>query len=191
VTKNFLRGYHPWFHFFPYDSKDSDVFMSKFGGASFAANIDGLSFWSYAGYDWNYGVTINCWPGSDTGASILANNQYTGPGQRKYIDSGLPERFSFADQYYNRGIRFNGRSTTDGENTFPEASLAFSVIDTLGDVYIHAPEEWWGLYATNQSSKIPYTTAYKNPDTWPELQGKKWKKFLMVGGGWVGLTTNG
>ena len=191
MTKNFLRGYHPWFHFFPYDSKDSDVFMSKFGGASFAANIDGLSFWSYAGYDWNYGVTINCWPGSDTGASILANNQYTGPGQRKYIDSGLPERFSFADQYYNRGIRFNGRSTTDGENTFPEASLAFSVIDTLGDVYIHAPEEWWGLYATNQSSKIPYTTAYKNPDTWPELQGKKWKKFLMVGGGWVGLTTNG
>jgi len=191
VSKNILRGYNPWFNLWPLDNINADIFLSRFGGGDFRPNIDGLSFWSYAGYDWNYGLTINCWPNSDTGANILARNQYTESGRRKFISSGLPERFSFADQYVNRAKSFSGRVDSDGADIFPEASLAFSMIDTLGDVYIHAPEEWWALYANGQQNRIPYTTAYKNPSSWPELAGKKWKKFLMIGGGWIGLTTNG
>ena len=145
MSKNILKGYHPWFHFWQDDLVGPDVFSSKFGGGTVSPSIDGLSFWSYAGYDENYGMTINFWPGSSEGAAELQRNTY--PNNRKYIDSGLPERFNFADQYFNRGLLFNGRVDASGQNVFPESSLAFSMIDTLGDAYIHAPEEWWGLRA--------------------------------------------
>ena len=189
MSKNILRGYHPWFNLNSSDDASSDVFLSKLGGGSVSSSIDGLSFWSYAGYDYNYGATINCWPGSTIGASILAQNQYNEPNRRKFIDSGLPERFNFADQYANRGLIFSRRTNSNGQNTFPEASLAFSLIDTLGDAYIHAPEEWWngGLV----SNGIPFTTAYKNPNTWTELKDKKWQKICMIPGGWIGLSKDG
>ena len=189
MSKNILKGYHPWFHLYGTDLAEPDVFSSKLGGGHLSPTIDGLNFWSYAGYDYNYGAKINFWPGSSEGAFELQRNWY--PTIRKYINSGLPERFNFADQYFNRGLLFNGRVNTSGQNTFPEASLAFSMIDTLGDAYIQAPEEWWGLFAGLQSQKIPYTTAYKNPDTWPELKDKKWQKICMIPGGWIGLSKDG
>ena len=154
MSKNILKGYHPWFNFWNKDVPSTDVFLSKFGGGTISPNIDALSFWSYAGYDWDYGAQINFWPGSVEGAAEFQRNGY--PKNRKYINSGLPERFNFADQYFNRGLLFNGRVDDSGQNVFPEASLAFSMIDTLGDAYIHAPEEWWGLYP-GQANKIPYT----------------------------------
>ena len=189
MSKNILKGYHPWFHLYGTDLAEPDVFSSKLGGGHLSPTIDGLNFWSYAGYDYNYGAKINFWPDSSEGAFELQRNWY--PTIRKYINSGLPERFNFADQYFNRGLLFNGRVNTSGQNTFPEASLAFSVIDTLGDAYIQAPEEWWGLFAGLESQKIPYTTAYKNPDTWPELKDKKWQKICMIPGGWIGLSKDG
>ena len=60
MSKNILKGYHPWFHLWDKDLPSTDVFLSKFGGGSVAPSQDGLSFWSYAGYDWDYGLTINC-----------------------------------------------------------------------------------------------------------------------------------
>lgn len=184
MAKNVLRGYHPWFHLWNYDLRGCDSYQGDIGTPAGSA-IDGMSFWHYDGFN-NYNII--CWPGSRVGSFISQNNLY--PNQRTFIQTqgSFPYRFNYGNQQF---LATDPRLTSDGEDLCPPASLAFSVIDNEGRAYITAPEEWYNWSTSGKSAIIPYTTVFKNPDSWPSISDKKWKKIVFSSGMWLGLTENG
>lgn len=66
--------------------------------------------------------------------------------------------------------------------------IGVAVVDTAGDIYLHAPKIYNYLDTIDQK---PYNTLFTTFNQWPELAGKKWQKVVLGPGVLLALSTTG